>query len=247
MRRGNPSGDFRASPRHEHYRRSMSRRHGSPPNGPGRSDRHGKGATVNERHDKTPQPGRVRNHGLRALSTAVAGAAWCAFALTPAAHASDRVCVICEAPDAQYSCTYAPETGGGLGALKYRCLREVAETYGHRQCKVNDTPLSDCAGTVHMLTAAPPAAPPQPAETGDAAPAKAPEGQPPGAVGEGGGEPKTVVELAKRTAKTTQRQIEKSGETVEGMARQAWRCVTSLFARCAPPEAPDGRRSPADQ
>ena len=55
--------------------------------------------------------------------------------------------------------------------MKYRCLREVAQTYGHRQCKVNDTPLSDCAGTVHMLTAAPPAAPPQPAETGDAAPA----------------------------------------------------------------------------
>ena len=55
-----------------------------------------------------PAPGATRRWALYgviglAVILVVAGAAWCAFALTPAAYASDRVCVICEAPDAQYS------------------------------------------------------------------------------------------------------------------------------------------------
>jgi hypothetical protein len=208
---------------------------------------------MSNEHDLGRPAGRARTAGHRALLVTVAAASW-AFAFAPVAQSAEQVCVICEAPDAQYSCSFAPQAtgGGGRGALKYRCIREVAETYGHRQCKVNDTPVADCAGTVHMLTAAPLAAPPQAPETGNAAPAQAPDSQPPSAIGDGGGdgggEPKTVVELAKRTAKNTQRQIEKSSETVEDMARQAWRCVTSLFANCdAAPEAPEGSGSPGNQ
>ena len=213
---------------------------------------------MSKEHDLRRPAGRARTAGHCALLVTVAAAS-CAFAFTPVAQSAEQVCVICEAPDAQYSCSFAPQAAGSgpsgraSGALKYRCISEVAQTYRHRRCKVNDTPVADCAGTVHML-AAPSAAAAGPApEAGDAAPGEAAESRPSTAGAEtagpdGGGEPKTVVELAKRTAKSTQRQIEKSSETVEDMARQAWRCVTSLFAKCdAAAEAPDGSRSPGDQ
>lgn len=213
---------------------------------------------MSNEHDLRRPAGKARTAGHCALLL-TAAAASCAFAFTPVAQSAEQVCVICEAPDAQYSCSFAPQAASssssdrGSSALKYRCIREVAQTYGHQRCKVNDTLVADCVGTVHML-APPPAAAAGPAsEAGGAAPAEAAESTPSTAGAEtagtdGGGEPKTVVELAKRTAKTTQQQIEKSSETVEDMARQAWRCVTSLFSNCdAGPAAPDGSRSPGDQ
>ena len=218
---------------------------------------------MSNEHDLRRPAGKPRTAGHCALLV-TAAAAWCAFAFTHVAQSAEQVCVICEAPDAQYSCSFAPQaassgpSGRGSSALKYRCIREVAQTYGHQRCKVNDTPMADCAGTVHMLAPLPAAAAGPASEAGGAAPGEAAESTPLTAGAEtagaetagtdGVGEPKTVVELAKRTAKTTQQHIEKSSETVEDMARQAWRCVTSLFSNCdAAPAAPDGSRSPDAQ
>ena len=177
------------------------------------------------------------------------------LALGPAVEAAQRICVVCEAPDALYSCSCAPQNGAGArrgrtgGALKYRCIREVAETYGHQRCKVNDTPLSACPGTVHMLREPRPVGggttPGQAMHDLGAQPVQAPR------AADGGSdsrEPKTVVELAKRAADQTQKQIEKSSETVTGAARQTWRCLSSLFDDCgSKPDTPSRSEIPPGQ
>jgi len=45
-------------------------------------------------------------------------------------------------------------------------------------------------------------------------------------------EPKTMIELAKRTAKSTKEEIENSADKVSKAARSTWDCVTSLFTDC---------------
>jgi hypothetical protein len=45
-------------------------------------------------------------------------------------------------------------------------------------------------------------------------------------------EPKTVVELAKRTAKTTQNELDQSADKVSNAARSTWRCISTLFQDC---------------
>ncbi len=157
------------------------------------------------------------------------------LAISGPAQAGERACVTCLDPDAQYSCSLAPteagETGLGLSgaALKVRCIREIAETYGHQSCKVGDTPITACAGTVHMISPQPTGSDtspgPRPANTAT------PPANPSPADGNDA-PPKTVVEMAKRTAGETQEQLEKSGKVVERAARQTWRCVTSLFTAC---------------
>lgn len=156
----------------------------------------------------------------------------CAASLMPVAspvRAAEQVCVVCTSPDAQYSCSLAPREAGqgdlGLAGarLKMRCIREIAESYGHQTCKVSDSPIATCPGTVHMVQ-------------GDAAPAAGPAANPAPRGGpradRNDGPPKTVVDMTKRAAGETQEQLEKSGEVVERAARQTWRCVTSLFTKC---------------
>ena len=45
-------------------------------------------------------------------------------------------------------------------------------------------------------------------------------------------EPKTVVELAKRAAKETNDQIDRSARTVEKAAKSTWKCLTTFFSDC---------------
>ena len=160
--------------------------------------------------------------------------------ISGAAEARERACVTCTAPDAQYSCSLAPTEAGATSlslsgaALKVRCIREIAQTYGHQSCKVSDTPLSTCAGTVHMISAQPNGSD---AAAGGAPAQPATSPQNPSAAAGNDAPPKTVVEMAKRSAGETQEQLEKSGKVVERAARQTWRCVTSLFTACdAQPE-----------
>jgi hypothetical protein len=156
------------------------------------------------------------------------------IASTGAPSATEPVCVVCTSPTAQYSCSLAPSAailGLGGARLRLRCLREIAERYGHEMCKVNDSPIAACAGTVHMVGE-------EPANAGGAAATKRPPASaataplttPP--LDADDEPPKTVVEMTKRAAGETQAQIEKSGKVVERAARQTWRCVTSLFTNC---------------
>ena len=150
------------------------------------------------------------------------------------------VCVSCDGPPAVYSCSYAPDANGnvpGSGrALQFACIQDVARRYQHATCSVNRNHLGPCNGQVHMMS---PGAASQAASqpSGNAAPDQGagplPAPVPPVAPAKGGKrEPKTVVELAKRTADNTKKQIKKSARTVSKAARSTWRCVSTLFSKC---------------
>ena len=158
----------------------------------------------------------------------------------------NSVCVTCDGPIGVYSCSYAPDANGHRPsssgrALQFACIQDVARLYKHASCSVRRNQVDGCNGQVHMISQAPPEAPAslpgrkaatvneqpaQPAATANepaeaaAAPGKKPR------------EPKTVVEMAKRTAKNTKKQIDKSAQTVTKAARSTWRCVSTLFAKC---------------
>jgi hypothetical protein len=46
------------------------------------------------------------------------------------------------------------------------------------------------------------------------------------------GDPKTVVEMARRANEQSSDQVKKTGEQVGGAVQKTWTCVTSLFQRC---------------
>ena len=193
----------------------------------------------------TPRPNQTR---VAAVLIALIGTF--ASAGPEPARAGERVCVVCTGPDAQYSCSPAPadrraaRLGLGGAALKVRCIREIAQAYGHATCKVGDVAIKTCAGTGHML-AAPAEGAAMPARATPAAPGGSPAGAAPGTGDDKTAAPKTVVEMAKRTAGETQEQLEKSGKVVERAARQTWRCVTSLFTACDAAPGREAERAPS--
>ena len=145
------------------------------------------------------------------------------------------VCVTCDGPVAVYSCSYAPDASGHTPnksnrALQFACIQDVARLYQHASCSVRRNQLGECNGQVHMMSQAPPQAPPTIpdqqaiAADGPAQPAVVPVKKP--------REPKTVIEMAKRTARNTKKQIDKSARTVTKAARSTWRCVSTLFSKC---------------
>lgn len=150
----------------------------------------------------------------------------CSITLQPAVAGS--ICVSCDGPTAVYSCSMAPNEHGSRPAasrraLQYACLEDIARQYGHASCSVKRNDIGGCSGVVHMVSQAP-AGRENDLETAAPAPQRA--------RGDEATEPKTVVELAKRTAHDTKRQIDKSARSVSRAARSTWRCVTSLFQKC---------------
>ena len=174
---------------------------------------------------------------------------------------AQSVCVSCEGPEALYSCSSAPgspaaQAGLGGRRLQFSCIQDIARQYKHASCRVRREQLGSCTGLVHMLNeaavnpalapelASPPApnalAAPSilPPETAGApaarkvspvqssAPSRSPN------VRQETPEPKTVVELAKQTAKTTEKEIGRSAENVSRAARSTWRCIATLFSEC---------------
>lgn len=156
------------------------------------------------------------------------------------------VCVTCDTPDATYSCSAAPVVGAE-GAilndkqLQFSCIQDIARSYQHATCRVKRNQLGTCMGQVHMVAASTTAiverrpevglqtfGPPPATKPADAA---APVTRTPN-TGNEPAEPKTVVELAKRTVKSTEKQIDKSADTVTEAARTTWRCLSTLFAKC---------------
>lgn len=159
------------------------------------------------------------------------------------AHAAET-CIVCAEPAATYLCQAkaAPEHNGFLAndrLIQFACLKNISKTYGHGSCKASKTAGQTCAASnvvqldltamarnyvnrvPPVLRSQQPAQPPQP--TTRAKPA----------------EPKTVVELAKRTAESSQRQLENAGDAVKNAgkvvtdgAKKTWQCLTTFFQRC---------------
>lgn len=147
--------------------------------------------------------------------------------------AANSICVTCDGPPAVYSCSYAPsEDGNGPPrsdrALQFMCIQDVARQYQHASCSVRRHELDACNGQIHMLSPfALRTAPPGTNKRIGAETSRSSE-----VAREKTKEPKTVLEMAKRTARSTKKQIDKSAKTVSKAARSTWRCISSLFSKC---------------
>lgn len=192
----------------------------------------------------TPGACCVRLSGFRTLMATLARvlAPWLVVGLLSSAALAQTVCVRCSEPEQSYSCSLAPMAAAGAPrgrALQFRCVQEIARTYNHGRCRVKEADFGACSGQVHMVTGQPPAIPPagaQPANKtaevgGDASKPTRQE------------EPATVVELAKRAASDTQKELNRSaekvsktvakaGKTVSKAAKSTWRCLSSFFSDC---------------
>ncbi len=174
---------------------------------------------------------------------------WNLVAAAAPAEAGTRLCVTCAAPDVTYVCTAPegleklPETARKR-ALSYVCARQIAQVHGHRSCRVQVRSDFPCRGKRFVVSALPKAAPPpstmdadnsrDPAKSKDATARKEPRKDRP---------PKTVVELAKRTAEASKKgldeatgTVKKAGETITDTVtdtlQQSWTCLSSLFNDC---------------
>ena len=165
----------------------------------------------------------------KSSSLAVACVAVLCFYAFPAF--ANNVCVSCDGPSAVYSCSYAPDADGNTPSrsprsMQFVCIQDVAQRYQHSSCRVNSNQTGACNGLVHMIpqnAAAAPSSSVPSNETATPAPAAVPKKK---------REPKTVVEMAKRTAESTKKQIKKSARKVSKAAKSTWRCVTTLFSKC---------------
>ena len=144
---------------------------------------------------------------------------------------ADPVCVECEGPAQVYSCSLAPAATGTQPArsgraLQFACIQDVARHYGHKVCRVKELQLGTCSGQVHMITADTPTPAPATAMVNPGSAAATPVER------TTSDEPKTVIELAKRSATETERELARSARTVSKAAKSTWRCVSSFFSDC---------------
>ena len=153
------------------------------------------------------------------------------------AGAAEEVCVSCSGPAAVYRCT-VDEAGKiesyrqAKRVLQLVCITELAREGGHEQCRVRRSGPEGCLGqdrTVSLVSSV------------DALAAKAEAEAAAGAVYEPEtavepprkpGPPKTVEELARRTASASKEQFQKTGNSVSDAVKKGWGCLTSLFKDC---------------
>lgn len=154
-------------------------------------------------------------------------------ALTLPAAATGEVCVTCSGPPAIYRCTVdeASKIEGyrhGKRVMELACITELAKAGGHEQCRVRRTGSETCfglersvslVGSLEALAAR--------AET-EVIEEPVDEPQPLVEKPNEPGPPKTVAELARRTADASKKQLEKTGKAV----KKGWGCLTSLFQDC---------------
>ncbi len=147
------------------------------------------------------------------------------------------ICVVCEGPAATYRCQ--PSSGGtatGDARLNLLCITEIAKSGRHDTCGVRRQQAT-CEGPVRTVDVG--LAPFVPPDREPAAEATAPAaGAPPKS-----GPPETVADLAKRTASSSQDQLQKAtdavgdaakktGGAVNSVAKKSWRCLSTLFKEC---------------
>ena len=145
-----------------------------------------------------------------------------------AQSASQNVCVTCEGPATIYSCSLHPEVAGRSGrGLPVMCIQEITLRYKHASCAVRRNQVGACNGQVYMLSSRQVEAS-KSNEVVTTTTANTKSNQ----VVAKTREPETVVELAKRTASTTNKEIKRSAATVSQAARSTWRCISTLFSKC---------------
>ena len=156
--------------------------------------------------------------------------------LTPALIApatAGEVCVTCSGPPAIYRCTVddASRLEGyrhSKRILQIACITELARTGGHQQCRVQRTGSESCFGFRRTVSLADTLE--SLAARAENEPVEESAAEPPPAVSQQkeSGPPRTVEELARRTADSSKEQLKKTGKAV----KQGWSCLTSLFQDC---------------
>ena len=182
---------------------------------------------------------------------------------TPASAQTTEFCVVCSAPDATYRCQ--PKVGEKIRrllpntqVLRLACVKDITRAYDHGSCSVREATDAVCPGAVvgldlNALAAqyvkqlpAPVRSRVEGAVTQQDA-VETPAAPPPS---DPDAPPKTVVEMAKRTAESTEKQIKGAGKavqdagkavqdageyvgsTVQKTMQNTWRCLTSGFQDC---------------
>jgi len=162
-----------------------------------------------------------------------------AAAAAPATFATE-VCVTCSGPPANYRCTVdeASKIEGyryGKKALQFICITELAREGGHEKCSVKRTGSDICVGqertvslkgSIQALSA--PMDTEAEAEPGSVTGAEQPVSDQP----KKPEPPKTVEELARRTASASKEKLEKTGNTVGKAFKKGLGCIASLFQDC---------------
>lgn len=158
-----------------------------------------------------------------------------AAATLPSAAAAAEVCVTCSGPPAIYRCTVdeASKVEGYRHAkrvLQFVCITELAREGGHQNCRVRRAGPETCFGLERSVSLAGPLdAIAARAETEVVEePADEQDQRVTEQSGKKSGPPKTVEELARRTADASKKQLEKTGDAV----KKGWGCLTSLFQDC---------------
>ncbi|MGI9524087.1 MAG: hypothetical protein ACR2PG_20830 [Hyphomicrobiaceae bacterium] len=160
----------------------------------------------------------------------------------------DAICVQCEQPDLTYRCL--PHISeeyrdllSGSRALRVACIRDIAKTMAHQSCKAKRSSDGHCDGEdfaldLNRLAAQHarriPFLKPNDRKLHHSHPKNPNEGvaEADQALDRADRPPRTVVELAQRTAKSSKKQIQGAGEAVGDTMKKTWRCLTSLFQDC---------------
>ena len=173
--------------------------------------------------------------GLAAESLIVARACVCAclFGFGPAV--AQEYCVSCTQPNAIYRCVIEDARPGGQ-SLTRLCLTALTREGGHAACSVKGGTVFDCNGPIKRVPwtaqesgrVAEPAASEQPANAATA-----------GGKSDAKGEPKTVLDMAKRANENLQKandgvkeQAQSAGDAIGNASKKTWDCMLSLFSRC---------------
>jgi hypothetical protein len=163
-----------------------------------------------------------------------AGARLCATIVGLGAASAQEYCVSCTQPNAIYRCVIEDARPGGQ-SLTRLCLTALTREGGHAACSVKGGTVFDCSGPIKRV-------PWTSQESGRVAePAPEQEANPTAAGGKSDtkGEPKTVLDMAKRANENLQKanedakeQAQSAGQAIGKATKKTWDCMLSLFSRC---------------
>ncbi len=152
----------------------------------------------------------------------------------------------CTAPDAIYRCVLDDAKPGIVPSLQMHCISTLAKQGQHGTCSIKRATVFECNGPVKRIpVVADPGAASAPAQAAAplaTSPPPAVKLQPAPATIDPNA-PKTVKELAERTAEKSGAQLKKTGDAIKqttektseatGNALQkTWACVSSFFTKC---------------
>jgi len=165
---------------------------------------------------------------IRASIGLCAGLSGCGVAL------AQEYCVACTQPNAVYRCVIEDARPGGQ-SLTRLCLTALTREGGHANCSVKGGTVFDCNGPIKRV----PWAAQEPGRVAEPAAAEPQSSQAPAAKAPPKGEPKTVVDLAKRANENMQKaneemkdQAQSTGQAIGKATKKTWECMWSLFLRC---------------